>query len=78
MMIFKREPRKKKWRMTIFWVIGTACILLGTMIAGHLDKTLGVTDISYTLALVTAFVLILLGGFLWISVAVAFKRVTEE
>jgi hypothetical protein len=78
MMIFRRESRKKKWKMTLFWVVGTACILLGSMIGGHLDKTLGVTDISYTLALLTAFILILFGGFLWISVAVAFKRVTEE
>jgi hypothetical protein len=78
MMIFRRETRKKKWRMTLFWIIGAACILFGSMIAGHLDKTLGVTDVSYSLALLTAFILTLLGGFLWVSVAVALKRVSEE
>jgi uncharacterized membrane protein len=78
MMTFRREPRKKRWRMSLFWVLGAACMLLGSMIVGHLDKTLGVTDISYSLALLTAFILILLGGFFWISVAVALKRLTEE
>jgi len=78
MINFRKEPRKKKWKMTFLWVLGTACILLGSMIVGHLDKTLGVTNISYTLALVTSFILILLGGFFWISVAVALKKVTEE
>ena len=64
---------KRNWKMVFFWVLGTICILFGSMIAGHLEKTLGVDDLSYALALLIAFVLILLGGLLWISVAIAVR-----
>jgi len=64
---------KRNWKMALFWVLGTICILFGSMIAGHLEKGLGVDDLSYSLALLIAFVLILLGGLLWISVAIAVR-----
>ncbi len=64
---------KKNWKMASFWVLGTVCILFGSMIAGHLEKGLGVDDLSYFLALLIAFILILLGGLLWISVAIAVR-----
>ena len=64
---------KRNWKMVFFWVLGTVCVLFGSMIAGHLEKTLGVDDLSYVLALFVAFVLILLGGLLWISVAIAVR-----
>ena len=64
---------RKNWKMALFWVLGTICILFGSMIAGHLEKGLGVDELSYLLALLIAFVLILLGGLLWISVAIAVR-----
>jgi len=48
------------------------------MISGHLEKGLGVSDLSFSFALLISFVLFLLGGLLWISVAVAVKKVSEE
>jgi hypothetical protein len=48
------------------------------MISGRLEKTLGVTTTSFVLALLISFVLILMGGLLWISVAIAAKHVVEE
>lgn len=67
---------KKNVKMVVFWVLGSALILFGSMIAGHLEKTLGVSDTSYLLALLVAFVLFLVGGLLWISVAV--KKTAED
>jgi len=69
---------KKNWKIVTFWVLGSICILLGSMIAGHLEKTLGVTDLGFGLALLISFVLFLVGGLLWISVAIAVKEVAEE
>lgn len=69
---------KKNWKIATFWVLGTVCILLGSMISGHLEKGLGVSDLSFSFALLIAFVLFLLGGLLWISVAIAVKKVSEE
>ncbi|MDI6798671.1 MAG: hypothetical protein QMD12_01585 [Candidatus Aenigmarchaeota archaeon] len=69
---------KKNWKIVTFWVLGSICILLGSMISGHLEKTLGVTDVGFGLALLISFVLFLVGGLLWISVAIAVKEAAEE
>ncbi len=69
---------ERGWKIVGFWILGTVCILLGSMISGRLEKTLGVTTTSFMLALLISFVLILMGGLLWISVAIASKHVVEE
>ncbi|MEM5882728.1 MAG: hypothetical protein QXQ77_00605 [Candidatus Aenigmatarchaeota archaeon] len=69
---------KKNWKIVTFWVLGAICILFASMIAGHLEKGLGVSDMSFSLALLVAFILFLVGGLLWISVAVAVKEIEEE
>jgi len=66
---------RKGWKLALFWILGTICIMVGSMISGHLEKTLGVTDLGYFLALLISFVLFLLGGLLWISVAIALREV---
>lgn len=63
--------------MVSFWVLGALCMLFGSMIAGHLEKTLGVTEFGYALAITIAFILFLLGSLLWISVSIAGKKVIE-
>lgn len=68
---------RKQWKMVSFWILGTICILFGSMIIGHLEKTIGVTDLSYLIAWLISFVLFLLGGLLWISVAIAVKSVSD-
>lgn len=76
--IIPRKYQKSKWRITFLWVFGAVFILLGSMIAGRIDKTLGVTDISYVLAILISFIFFLIGGLLWISVSFALKIISEE
>lgn len=67
----------RNWKMVLFWVLGAVCIMFGSMVAGRLEGGVGVTGISYTFAFAVAFILFLLGGLLWISVAVAMKGVLD-
>lgn len=64
----------KNWRAAILWLVGGLCILFGSMIAGNLDRTLGVTDLGYLFAFLTSLMLILFGGLMWISIAIAVKK----
>lgn len=59
--------------MVSLWILGAVCIMFGSMIAGRLEKTIGVTNVGYLLAFTVSLVLLLLGGLLWISVAAAVK-----
>jgi hypothetical protein len=52
-----------------FWIIGSVCVFLGALIAGAVEPVLGATPGSIALAYIIAFVLILVGGMLWITVA---------
>jgi hypothetical protein len=65
-------------KIMIFWVLGAVAILIGSMIAGRIQMGLGVSDLGFFFALLVSFVLILIGGLLWISVAIATKTVREE
>jgi len=59
------------FRAVAFWFIGTICVFFGSLIAGAVDPTaLGATSTSVIFAYVIAFVLILIGGMLWISTAI--------
>lgn len=63
-------------REIVFWFLGAICVLFGAMIAGQAQPTeLGSTDLSYILAIIIAFLFILVGGLLWISLA---STVEEE
>lgn len=62
-------------KANVFWILGTISIFLGVRIVGTVEKsTLGVTPLRYYLALIISFVLILIGGLLWISVAGAVRE----
>ena len=65
-------------KIMAFWIIGALMILLGSMIAGRVEMGLGVSDAGFFFALLIALVLFLLGGLLWISVAIATKTSKEE
>ena len=56
------------------WVLGALFLLGGTWIIQNLKMEVGVTEVSYVLAAFIAFVLFLLAGLAWISVAVATRR----
>ncbi|MEE9323661.1 MAG: hypothetical protein V3U72_03880 [Candidatus Aenigmarchaeota archaeon] len=53
------------------WIFGGILITISAWILGHVEQTIGVSPVSYGLALFGAFVLILIGGLAWISVATA-------
>lgn len=69
---------KRNLKIMLFWILGALLILFGSMISGRLEKGLGVSDYGFFLALLISFILFLLGGLLWISVAIAAKTVREE
>jgi len=56
------------------WVLGALLLLAGTWIIQNLKYEVGVSELSYTLAALVAFIFFLLGGLAWISVAVATRR----
>ncbi len=60
-------------KLVLVWIIGGLLLLAGTWITSNLELTIGVTDISYSIALLASLVLFLLAGLCWISVAVATK-----
>ncbi|HKZ45718.1 MAG TPA: hypothetical protein VJ343_03365 [archaeon] len=69
---------KRNLKIMLFWIAGALLIMVGSMIAGRVQKGLGVSDSAFLLALLVSFVLFLLGGLLWISVAIATKVVRDE
>ncbi|MCD6496079.1 MAG: hypothetical protein J7K54_02295 [Candidatus Aenigmarchaeota archaeon] len=60
-------------KLVAVWILGAVFVLSGSLIAGSVDMSLGVSPASYIAAVVLAFVLFLLGGLCWISVASANK-----
>ncbi len=60
-------------KLVIVWIIGGLLMLAGSWIMSNLELTVGVTSISYIIALLASVVLFLLAGLCWISVSVATK-----
>ena len=56
------------------WIAGGIFLLAGTWIVNNLRLETGVSDLSYALALVIAFILFLIAGLCWINVSVAAKH----
>ena len=56
------------------WVVGGVFMLLGSWIIQNLEFNVGVSEVSYVLALLIAFLMFLIAGLAWISVAVATKH----
>lgn len=58
-------------RAIIFWLIGSICVFIGSLVAGTVDPSvLGATTNSVIISYTISFVLMLLGGMFWISTAV--------
>lgn len=72
------RTRYKNWKVVVFWVVGAVCITFASMITGNLGIGAGVTTAGFLFALGVAFILFLVGGLLWISVAVAIKELEER
>lgn len=69
---------RRSWKIAAFWIVGALAIFFGSMIAGKLEVMLGTSDLGLIIAFLVALVLFLLGGLLWISVAIAVKETSEE
>jgi type VI protein secretion system component VasK len=55
--------------LVVSWILGGILITIAAWILGHIEQTVGVSPLSYALALFIAFILILVGGLVWITVA---------
>jgi hypothetical protein len=65
-------------KIMLFWIIGALLLLVGSMIAGRVERGLGVSDAGFFFAVLVAFAMFLLGGLLWMSVGMATKAASEE
>jgi hypothetical protein len=61
-------------KLVLVWILGGLFILGGIWILQNLEMNLGVGEFQYALAMIIAFVLVLLAGLCWISVAVATRQ----
>jgi hypothetical protein len=61
-------------KIVLAWILGGLFILGGAWIVQNLELNVGVTELQYYLALIIAFVLFLMAGLCWISVAVATRQ----
>lgn len=66
---------RKNWKIAALWFFGAISILLGSFIVSNLERSLGTSDVGLALAFLISLVLFLIGGLLWISVAVATKEI---
>ncbi|MBI2676278.1 MAG: hypothetical protein HYX24_07500 [Candidatus Aenigmarchaeota archaeon] len=58
-------------RLIAAWIAGAALLVAGSWIVNNLKLDVGVSVPNYVMALLIAFILFLIAGLLWISVAVA-------
>lgn len=61
-------------KLIVSWIFGGVLIAAAAWILGHAEQTVGVAPLGYVMALVLALILILAGGFMWISVATATSK----
>jgi hypothetical protein len=52
------------------WILGSLTLFMGAMIAGNVEYIEGTTDFSFAVAVLLAFLLILVSGLFWISASV--------
>ena len=64
----------KNFKIIAMWVIAGFIFLIASMIAGNLHPGLGVNDTGLALGMIVALFLFLVGGLIWISIAVAVKK----
>jgi len=61
-------------KLVLSWAIGGLFILLGVWVINNLEMTLGVSELSYSVAMIVSYILILIGGLLWINISVAVRN----
>ncbi len=60
-------------KLVLVWISGSLLMAAGAWIMSNLKLTVGVTEVSYAIALLASVVCFLLAGLCWISVGVAAK-----
>jgi hypothetical protein len=60
-------------KLVVVWFVGGLLMLAGAMITGNLEMDVGVSPVSYYMAVIAALILFLLAGLCWIAVAAASK-----
>ncbi len=60
-------------KLVVVWFVGGLLMLAGAMITGNLEMNVGVSPVSYYMAVISALILFLLAGLCWIAVAAASK-----
>ena len=73
-----RIYRKNKWRIVLFWVLASLCMLIGSMIAGQLQETIGTSDTGFLVAFIIALMFFMVAVLLLVAIVLAFKVVEEE
>lgn len=58
-------------KLVVVWFAGGLLMLAGAMITGNLEMNVGVSPVSYYMAVIAALILFLMAGLCWISVAAA-------
>ena len=61
-------------KLVFSWILGGVFLLLGVWIINNLRLTIGVSELSYAIAMIVALIFILMAGLLWINVSVAVKH----
>lgn len=62
---------QKNWKMALFWIMGSICLMMGSMIVGGLGDYSG---LGYIINMAFSLMLFMLGGLLWIAVSISMKR----
>lgn len=61
-------------KLVFSWILGGIFLLLGVWIINNLKLTLGVSEVSYAIAMIISFIFILVAGLLWINVSLAIRH----
>jgi len=62
--------QKFDWYVHGLWILGSALGFAGSMLASNMEWVEGTTAVSYSIAALLSFLLILVAGMCWISAAV--------
>lgn len=61
-------------KLVLIWILGSMLMVAGAWVAGNLELTVGVSMVSYAIAVLASFVLVMLASLCWIAVAVAARH----
>ncbi len=61
-------------KLVATWIAGGFFLLAGAWIVNNLEMNIGVSPLSYAVALFVAFIFFLIAGLMWINVASSIKH----